>query len=338
MVTTFNSAKSPDEVVPYLVRFWLLLVSFILSVPCSLFILYHLLVERTTRQALHNHVVIVLLITNLSYQIIDIPLSLSFYRTGTVLLTRPDFCLFWVFTDETLFSLTIILVAGATIQRHILIFQNQWLSTSRKRFFVHYLPMITIAVYIIVFHTSTILFVPCENTFNYNLSVCGRPLCSYQSELLAMWDIIINDIVPTLLIVIFSIALLIRVIHQKHRIFHHVQWRKHRKMTVQMLSIALLYFCLYIPLMCLEMIRFCCIKSSVEITDEVVVGFLAYYVMFLFPFVNLLSLPKYTTKIKNLFLFCRRMITRVIPCMKYFLNENRVVPLYPQNPLQKPSI
>lgn len=58
---------------PRLLRFWLLLISVILSITCSLFTLYHLLFNRTLRHALNNHRIIVLLILILIVQLIDIP-------------------------------------------------------------------------------------------------------------------------------------------------------------------------------------------------------------------------------------------------------------------------
>ena len=300
ILTNSTVLTHPDAIVPYPLRFWLLLISLLLSACCSIFILFHLLADRAARHALHNHVIIVLLINNLVYQFIDIPLLVHYYRTGSVAIATPAFCLFWVFGDETLFSLSLVLVAGATVQRHILIFNSQWLVNRRKRFLIHYLPIFTIAMYDIVFHTFTILFPPCKNTFDYSLPLCGHPMCLYRSEFLSMWDIIFNEIVPTLIIVTFGIALLIRVIRQKRRALQHVEWRKHRKMTIQILSISSLYFFLYIPMMSIEIFESCCKPTDIGNTLEVIIEFLAYYVMLLFPFVNLLSLPNLKTKFKRL--------------------------------------
>ncbi|CAF1170006.1 unnamed protein product [Adineta steineri] len=53
-------------------------------------------------------------------------------------------------------------------------------------------------------------------------------LCFFvQSTALYTYDIIIHQILPNLLIVIFSIALLLRVCRQKYRVGQSLQWRFH---------------------------------------------------------------------------------------------------------------
>ncbi|CAF4028014.1 unnamed protein product [Rotaria sp. Silwood1] len=324
--------QEPDFLIPYPIRFWVYLFSLIPSLACSIFVLYHLLIDKVLHNALNNHVIIVLLLNNLVYQLIDIPLSLSFYHLGNVWPASPILCLFWMFIDETLFSLSLILVGGASIQRHILIFHKQWLSTNKKRIFIHYLPIGVLCFYCIVFHFITILFPPCQNRFNYNMSVCGYPLCYYDIRPMLVWDIAINKMLPTLTIVVFSIALLVRVLLQRRRIHQHIQWRKHKKMTIQLLAIVMLYFFLYIPFMIIELIQSCCIPVNFGVNYEVFGEFFSYYVMFLFPFVNVLSLPNYKGKIKDAFSFCHRQIRTIISVLlplKYFdaLKSNAVAPL-----------
>ncbi|CAF3905439.1 unnamed protein product, partial [Rotaria sp. Silwood1] len=69
------------------------------------------------------------------------------------------------------------------------------------------------------------------------MSVCGYPLCYYDIRPMLVWDIAINKMLPTLTIVVFSIALLVRVLLQRRRIHQHIQWQKHKKMTIQLLAI-----------------------------------------------------------------------------------------------------
>ncbi|CAF4527378.1 unnamed protein product [Rotaria sp. Silwood2] len=328
----YKVLQEPDVLIPHPIRFWIFLISLITTLACSIFVLYHLLIDRTLRNALNNHVIIVLLFNNLMYQLIDIPLSLSFYHLGNVWPASPILCLFWMFIDETFLSLSLILVAGASIQRHILIFHKRWLSTDKKRFFIHYLPIVILSFYIIVFHFITILFPPCQNIFNYQLSVCGYPLCYYDIRLVLIWDIAINKILPTLTIVVFSIALLVRVLLQRRRMHQYVQWRKHRKMTIQLLAIAMLYLFLYIPLMIIELIQSCCMPAEVGVNIEVYGEFFSYYVMFLFPFVSVFSLPNYKGKVKGVLLFCHRQIRSIIYVL-FFLKcfdaqkRNTIAPL-----------
>src|SRR3984957_20882315 len=94
-ITSDNDTSSiPSEVaIPRSVRFWLLLLCEIPSIFCSLFVLFHLLFDRTLRHALNNHVIIVLLFIGLIYELIEISSILNFYRLNTVWPSTPAFCL-----------------------------------------------------------------------------------------------------------------------------------------------------------------------------------------------------------------------------------------------------
>ena len=58
-----------------------------------------------------------------------------------------------------------------------------------------------------------------------------------------------------MIVIIFSLSRLLRILHQKHRMRQHISWRKHRKMTIQLLSIALPYLITRIPPTILGFIR-----------------------------------------------------------------------------------
>ena len=62
--STTTNAPFLFTIIPISVRFWIYLIADILSVLCSLFVLYYLLFDRTLRQALNNHVIIVLITFN----------------------------------------------------------------------------------------------------------------------------------------------------------------------------------------------------------------------------------------------------------------------------------
>ncbi len=67
---TYNYSTSS---IPHIVEFWIYAISDGLSILCSLFVLYDLLFDRTLRKALNNHVIIVLLIMGLIYELTTIP-------------------------------------------------------------------------------------------------------------------------------------------------------------------------------------------------------------------------------------------------------------------------
>ena len=291
-------------------RFWLYFFSFFASIICCLIILYHLLFDRVLRRTLNNHVIIVLLINTLLYELISISIFLTYYYLGTVWPAAPLLCLIWMFIDGGLFTLALILVAWASVERYILIFHHSLMGTRKKRFFFHYLPLAAIIIYCFIFHTVTILFPPCQNIFQYGLPLCGRPLCYYEMKLVGIWDTVVNNILPTLVILFFSMALLVRVLLQKHRMHQQILWRKHRKMTIQLLSISILYLGLYFPPMFVELMQQCCVSEDFGANFQLDAQFFSYYVICLFPFLSVISLPGRIFKLKNLFC-CWRQQTPV---------------------------
>jgi len=141
---------------PRPLRFWLLLIFVIPSITCSLFVLYHLLFDQTLRRALNNHTIIVLLILALVFQLIDVPWYLDFIRRGIVWPQTPARCLVWWLVDLGFYNTASIILAWASIERHILVFHDQWVSTRKKRFFVHYLPLIILLLYATIYYTVLI--------------------------------------------------------------------------------------------------------------------------------------------------------------------------------------
>ena len=65
----------------------------------------------------------------------------SFLIVNVISLSCTQFYRFWVFVDYFFYSFQIALFAWATMERHILIFHDQYMSRVKKRFFVHYLPV-----------------------------------------------------------------------------------------------------------------------------------------------------------------------------------------------------
>jgi hypothetical protein len=141
---TSSSIIFSDSSVSWVKQFWIMLFSNILSIICCLFVVFHLLSDQTLRRALHNHVIIVVLILSLFCEWTDIPWLLIFYRWGVVWQRTLTFCLVWKYIDITIYVATSKLVAWASIERHILIFHDKWVSTKKKRVFVHYIPLVAI--------------------------------------------------------------------------------------------------------------------------------------------------------------------------------------------------
>jgi len=298
---------------PIYVRFWLFLTALIPSVICSIAVLFHILSNRNRRTAIHNHFIIILLINNLIYELIDVPLLLNYDRLGTVWPASEIFCVIWMFIDEALSSVSTVVVAWTSLERHMLIFHKQWFATVRGRVLLHYTPLVLLISYIILFHTFAILIPPCKNVFDYTEEICGRPLCYHNSKIIGTWDNIVNDIIPTIIVVMFSVSLLGRVIIKGRQIGRALQWRKHRKMAIQLLSVSGLYFFLYIPNMFIDLIHLCCVHENYSPDYERYVEFFSYYVIFILPFVCLGSLIQKAWQPNRCFPFRLRTTQEIHP-------------------------
>ena len=287
--------------IPIYIRFWLHLIPNILSLLCSFFVLFHLLFDRTLRQALHNHIIIVLLFIGLIYETISVPLMLHWYRHGDAWKLTLSFSDFWTFIDYSCYSMQLVGFAWASIERHILVFHSHWISTKKKEFFVHYLPLITLLVYSFTYYFVLIVFPPCKESIRPS-PFNGVPMpCILFNSVFYKYNTISHQFIPTFLIIILNIGLLLRVIWQKARMNRSVQWRKQRKMIIQLLSISILYFIFMGPRTIFQFCRFIGLETHIILTLFYHSAFFANYIMFLFPYVCCGSMPQLAKRLNRLF-------------------------------------
>ena len=305
------SNLSPEIAIPHNVRFWIILLFYVPSVICSFFVLYHFLVDRTLRQALHNHVIIIILFMNLIVQLTSFPWILNYYRLKYVWPQAHSFCLTWLFIDEALYITTTLLFAWATFERHILIFHDRLVGTRCKVIFVHYLPIVILLLYCVSYDIIVVLVPPCVHDFDYTKVVCGSFPCSYHIRSTALWDVIVNDIIPTVIVIICSVTLLLRVLYRKSRMNQAIRWRAYRKMTIQILSISLLYLLIYVPKMLIEFLHLCGVPEHVGAHFVSYAEFFAYYGNLLLPFVCAGSIPELQTRVWKIFLCWQRPMQAV---------------------------
>lgn len=297
------------------VRFWLFLIFLIPSCLCTIFLLYHFLFDRTLRVPLYNHVIIVLLIICLIDEVTVYPWMLYYYQNEYTWGRSYIFCLIWGFLNWSLYIAHTLLFAWGMIERHILIFHDGWVSTSRKRFFIHYFPFLALILYWFIFYVVVYFFPSCQNRFRPSSLVCIFP-CLYDSYILSMWDYIVHQIIPILAITIFSIGLLVRVLWQKNRMRRTIHWRKHRKMTVQALSIAFLYLVILLPYTLVYILYDIYYLSSSLLTElSIYTVFFSYFIILLFPFVCVCSLPELKIRMKNI-LHLRRQTQLITPIIQ----------------------
>ena len=291
---------------PQPLRFWFYLVPVIPSMLCSTFVLYHLLKQRALRTAVNNHVIILMIFFGLFYEVTDIVWYIHFYLTGNPLSATPAFCRIWVFIDGCVYIIVSMLMAWASIERHILIFHQNWTATKMKRFFIHYLPLIVCSVYPTMFYGTMFFIVPCGVPFDYAVATCGYYSCISGNQALGLLDSVVNFILPVLVIVIFSVALLARVLHQRCRVHGRIEWRNYRKIAVQLLSISAIYFIFLLPPMVYNTAYTVGLPWDGGSDYYWATMYLGYYTVLLTPFVCIMSLPELRSKYKKLFFFRQR--------------------------------
>ncbi|CAF4562425.1 unnamed protein product [Rotaria sp. Silwood1] len=118
-----------------------------------------------------------------------------------------------------------------------------------------------------------------------------------------MWDLIVHQFLPTVIIVFFSVALLIRTILQKNHLRQGVQWRKHKKMIIQLLSISAVYIIFNVPWVLVIFAHQYGLPDNIAKVALIYTGFLYYFVILLFPCVCCLSLSELRSKVKEKLLF-----------------------------------
>lgn len=290
-------------------KFCLYLITLIPSFICTLFVLYYLLFVRTLRRSLHNHVIIVLLFTVLFCELTMYPWMLYYLAKSNIWQRSYVFCVIWNFIDWAVYMLQLHLFAWATIERHILIFHDRWVSTQRKRLCFHYLPVIVIFIYWLIFYAYIYFYPICQNEHDDSNMICVNT-CSFNILSYRVFDTLFNNIFPSSTIVLSSVTLLIRILRQKYRMHQQIQWKKHRKMTIQILSISTLYLLLTTPWAMTTLFKICGLESIVTEAYESYSGLFSYFIVLLFPFVSLLSLPELRVKFERI--LCKHRAQRTI--------------------------
>ncbi|CAF1007225.1 unnamed protein product [Rotaria sordida] len=251
------------------IRFWLLLLFDIPSIVCSLFLLFHLLINKTFRCHLINQVMMVLLIIGLIIELVAVPFHLNFLRIGYVKPSIPFICILWWFIDIGLYNGFTIIMAWSSIHRYLFMFHDQLFIRGKKRFIFHYLFLIILLLYTMAFYIIVIIFPSCIHIFDYTLPVCNDYPCYLHNSIFGIWDTVVNSILPTFIICIFSVIILIRFHYQKHRVvYRRNQWRQQRKMAIQLISSSVVYLIPNIPFNLLIIAHLCGLPKDVGVQPE----------------------------------------------------------------------
>ena len=230
-------------------KFLILLLCQVSSALISLAIFAFFIKRPHHLTDLRHRAILLLLIVNFVQLVCDLPMAMHFYRLGYVTPATPAYCTWWTFFEYTLDVAGALLVVTISLQRHVLVFHDQLLHVTRNRWLLYYIPLLLCIVYPCTVYLIIIVILPCDGTqWDYTSNVCGFANCYLvYSKGLALFDWIAHNGTPTVVIFLANVTLVLRVIMQKHRRQQRINWKKQRRMTLQLLSISILFLIAWVP-------------------------------------------------------------------------------------------
>ena len=307
----------PEVALARPVRFWLIIFLNTPSILCSLCVIFHILIDRTQRHALYSHTIFLILVFNLPVQLVDVSLYLFVLSNNIVQPSTPAVCLLWLFIDNGVYAIGVVLLTWFAIERYILIFHDRWLINQRGRLLFHYLPLTIIITYFFLFYVIGVFFLPCENDYNYSSLYCGVYPCLEYYYFLSIWEAIVHYFIPVVLESLVSAIVLIRVLWQKRRLRQSIQWRKQRRMILQLVLISGINIPLNLPLYIIYIAETFGLSIESSIEPRLWFFFFSYLVIFSFPFASLCQFPVLRKQMKKILCFMMarppRHVATVIP-------------------------
>ena len=217
-----------------------------LSFVCAIYILIHYAKKKSTLRSLPNHLIICLLIVSTWMISIDLFSTEFYYWNGIVPIQTTWACRFYNVSYFSISGLNRIFMAFMSIERHFLVFRPQLYRAHRSRFILHYLPIIIIILWSFTYSLVTDVFLTCNLlNFHYNRFLCGFT-CSLLLQHTAWIYVWIQVFFPTMITIIACVLLPIRFLSQKRKL-QRLEWRRARKMIIQMSIIATAYTIFWLP-------------------------------------------------------------------------------------------
>ncbi|CAF1139615.1 unnamed protein product [Adineta ricciae] len=175
----------------------------------------------------------------------DYPFALIYYSYRRVIPATPSFCLWWNWWVYSLSAALVWSTAWGSIERHLLIFHSNLVSTKRKQFYFHILPAFIVMLYPFIFYFVVIFCSPCENYWNYNYVFCLQPCFAYSMSAVALYDFVMHVLVPLTIITVSNVSLVARVLWQKRK--RPRDWRRKWKLTTYLISITIFFVITWYP-------------------------------------------------------------------------------------------
>ncbi|CAF1449869.1 unnamed protein product [Rotaria sordida] len=278
-----------DAYIYRLIRFILLISFLIPSFICFLLVFFYLVKNREINsKQLQHHVILVLLVCNFILITTELPISLLYSYQGYVKPESNQFCSFWVAYNYGLYVAGLFLMAFGSIERYFLIFHERYVI--KWRFIIHYPIILICFIYPLTFYNVIVNTYPCENVYYYDAYVCGGACYQYEA-IVGTIDYLINVVTPTMFIILANIILLLRFTYKKRAMKLANTWRKYRLMYIQLVSISMLYFIIWIPFVIISLIRLFYDYLFLQDVTMLIINYCLYICPLASPFISLVGLP-----------------------------------------------
>ena len=231
------------------IKFGVLLLFQIIAIVLSLIILAYFIKHKSFVKNPQNHGILILIAVNFIQLVFDMPNALAFYSRDYIYPNTSNYCTWWTFFAYSIFAISGYLLATISIQRHFFIFNIHILRTGWNRIFLHYFPLVLCIFYPIVFYLFAIVFYPCDGTqWDFTNNLCGFAPCYLLfNKVLGTFDIAVNNYMPVVIDFISNVIIILRVVKQKRHAQRSTAWKQQRHMTIQLLSLSIIYLIAWTP-------------------------------------------------------------------------------------------
>lgn len=280
------------------IKFLILLILQIFSIPCYLYIFYQIYFKRHWRDSHHQHVMILLLISSFLFVILSLPITEAYLFTSNVFPANDTFCSIWTLIHYSLNIINLYLMGFASIERNWLIF-HPWV-TRRKLglILLHYFPLAVCVIFPPAFYITAIFIHQCESTYDYTKLLCLWP-CYFYNIQWANIDLYVNNYVPLLSIPIFCLIIYIRVLIQKHSMKQEVfKWRRDKRMILQLWATSSLYLGMWMPLQISALINTYWDGNFMVQAQVDYMYLFPYIIHLIYPFIILITYPRLIANVR----------------------------------------
>jgi hypothetical protein len=282
---------------------------------CNCILIYYLITDRALRHTLYYHAILALLIVTLLTNLIELPRIIHYLSILVVIPQTKINCLFWQWCDYSLCTSINSYMFWISLERYLLIFHGGLYTTAKRRLSLHYLPLITIFIYIFLFYAIAIFIYPCEPQLDFTQPLCGFP-CYTTYANISLYDLIAHTMIPMPLGMLLDTTLVIRVLFRKRVGLQQQggQRHKHRKMVIQLLSISSLYLTCQLPYYATVFIQlFVTLPDWAAYMQTIYFYYLFWLLTLLLPFVCIGCMTEVIGKLKNSFMQRGISNMRVLP-------------------------